>query len=408
MFVAVHILSCASWAASTAIVIWFASSLLLSGLIFGLAVAASTVDTVAMILFFALNIFFLRHYPRGVTFTAGILSISLWCAGSVLSLLTLGFVVFSANTQKLETDVSILAIAGFIVSLAGLIPQSVFFFFFWRQQKGRNVSAAEVHDQRRSTSRPMKRSLSVHLPACEQISPALLESASQLPSPSNSCFATTPRSSFTHSAHRPTRPTASGTHLPIAQSFTAQGHQISAPMREISKVKTGHYDFENRKPAAMKAPQGSVSTPSLQQARRALETIPGSAPTSPGRKLDGPFAESAGHERTSSQKSSRMLPLTSPSSVTNFSTRLPPLTVPMAADTDESHIHPLFRTRSPSLPPVKSPRTIITASPYAGQIVSPEQIFPPGWVYSAHDSRSGSPTVQSPIHPPGRSALQLL
>ncbi|KAK5166769.1 hypothetical protein BJ546DRAFT_349204 [Cryomyces antarcticus] len=93
----------------------------------------------------------------------------------------------------------------------------------------------------------------------------------------------------------------------------------------------------------------------------ALETIPGSRPASPARALDGPFPVRSkspnliapplppfyGFSRPSSQRSSRR---------------------PSTAD--ESHIHPLFRTDSPTPPPTATPGTIVTASPFGGQVLT--------------------------------------
>ncbi|TLD13022.1 uncharacterized protein PgNI_03837 [Pyricularia grisea] len=57
----------------------------------------------------------------------------------------------------------------------------------------------------------------------------------------------------------------------------------------------------------------------------------------------------------------------------------------------ESHIHPLFRSDSPTPPPIAKPGTVVTAAPNAGQIVAPS-------VQGIRRIRSGSlPQVPSPL-----------
>ena len=59
----------------------------------------------------------------------------------------------------------------------------------------------------------------------------------------------------------------------------------------------------------------------------------------------------------------------------------------------ELHIHPLFRSDSPTPPPVASPGTNVMASPNAGQVIVPKQS-----IRSLHRMRSGSlPTTRSPL-----------
>ncbi|KAF2219285.1 hypothetical protein BDZ85DRAFT_268753 [Elsinoe ampelina] len=73
--------------------------------------------------------------------------------------------------------------------------------------------------------------------------------------------------------------------------------------------------------------------------------------------------------------------------------------------TDEQHIHPLFRTESSLPPPVTSPGTIVTASPWGGQVVPmPDPTF---FSPSTAASRQGSfsvPRPRSPIRPPSRGS----
>lgn len=101
-----------------------------------------------------------------------------------------------------------------------------------------------------------------------------------------------------------------------------------------------------------------------------LETIPGSRSGSPARALDGPFPE---RPQTALSASSPKLDRSSPSiSVVqprrNFSGSRPPSRA-ASPSLAEAHIHPLFRTDSPTPPPGASPGTVVVASSFSGQVI---------------------------------------
>ena len=87
-----------------------------------------------------------------------------------------------------------------------------------------------------------------------------------------------------------------------------------------------------------------------------LETIPGSRPASPARALEGTFSP------LSSGRNSPALSL--PPKIYADSSR------PPSPALSEAHIHPLFRTDSPTPPPAATPGTIVTASPLSGQVIT--------------------------------------
>lgn len=116
-----------------------------------------------------------------------------------------------------------------------------------------------------------------------------------------------------------------------------------------------------------------------------LETIPGSRPVSPAKALDGPFpvSEPVPAELQLPESPASALfspphsPLECPSSSNSPTTRTFPFPGPNRRPSynnqfDQSHIHPLFRTDSPTPPPAASPGTIITASPFGGRPASPQ------------------------------------
>ncbi len=116
---------------------------------------------------------------------------------------------------------------------------------------------------------------------------------------------------------------------------------------------------------------------------RFLETIPASPTTSrspsPGTPLDLEPPPSRRRSRSYSPAATR------PMSQRSGFTQQP--------NASESHIHPLFRSDSPTPPPAVSAGTVVTASPNAGQVISDRQS-----IRSLSRMRSGSlPAVPSPL-----------
>ena len=107
-----------------------------------------------------------------------------------------------------------------------------------------------------------------------------------------------------------------------------------------------------------------------------LEPIPGSRSPSPAKALEGPFFMSASPESS---------PPPSPLPQPSYSR--PPSR--QRAPSGEDHIHPLFRTCSPTPPPTASSGTVLLAAPVAGALVN-ERIL--------RRMRSGSlPSSPSPL-----------
>lgn len=144
-----------------------------------------------------------------------------------------------------------------------------------------------------------------------------------------------------------------------------------------------------------------------QRRKGTLEPIPGSRPSSPGRPLEGPFVEPSSSPATSP---TAVDPNSSPYSYrpdtarsennpyarrANSTVSLSSMS-PTSPSASEAHIHPLFRTDSPTPPPAHTPNTIIHASPIGGQFI-PQ----PPRAFSRMNSRetiragSASPLVHS-------------
>jgi hypothetical protein len=99
-----------------------------------------------------------------------------------------------------------------------------------------------------------------------------------------------------------------------------------------------------------------------------LETIPGSRSGSPARVLDGPFPERPQTALSASSKLDRPSTAITVQPRRNFSGSRPPSRT-ASPSMAEAHIHPLFRTDSPTPPPGASPGTVVVASSFSGQVI---------------------------------------
>ncbi|EPE35446.1 hypothetical protein GLAREA_11145 [Glarea lozoyensis ATCC 20868] len=133
--------------------------------------------------------------------------------------------------------------------------------------------------------------------------------------------------------------------------------------------------------------------------QRFLETIPasptGSRSPSPGFPLD--LVPPKTRTRSCSNSPANT-PATSPKDRERFQKSR---TVSPTESMNEAHIHPLFRTVSPTPPPSATPSTIITAAPNAGQLIADRQS-----IRSIHRMRSGS-LPSSPLgHSPSLDSIR--
>jgi hypothetical protein len=120
---------------------------------------------------------------------------------------------------------------------------------------------------------------------------------------------------------------------------------------------------------------------------RFLETIPASPTTSrspsPGTPLDLEPPRLRRRSRSFSPASTRTLQAPQP----------PQRAFTQQASASESHIHPLFRSDSPTPPPLASPGTVVIAAPQAGFLISDRQS-----IRSLSRMRSDSlPVASSPL-----------
>lgn len=247
-----------------------------------------------------------------------------------------------------------------------------------------------TEEERRSPQPPIK-SIPYHLtsPAVSKNHGSASMDSRSPPGSSGGRSATETISSIRSSLSHVVRPISSKTRLlsggqrsrrPASLDSTAFRDRVS--LDGFASWDTSAVDPQNRQTVL----ESSSPTPG-----RFLETIPASPSTSrspsPGTPLDLEPLKTRRRSRSYSPASTR-------------SRRAQRATFTQQAnasesniDASESHIHPLFRSDSPTPPPLATPGTVVTAAPNGGQIISDRQS-----IRTLTRMRSGSlPAVSSPL-----------
>ncbi|KAK4505988.1 hypothetical protein PRZ48_003953 [Zasmidium cellare] len=410
VFFAVTALACVTKIAATAITTSLATTALMPGRIFGLAITASAFEIFAVFTLFATVGLFLARVSRALLFTAWIPGALSCLAGTILSLITLALTIHFADEKMLkeESDSSVgtrgIAAAGLAIGIVGLIPQTAFYVLVWPAAEQGFAQPSEILEERPSPPRSLiRRSISVHMASLGPSSPKFFRSHSEPGSPS--LAASSPRSSFRDSASQALRPMTSKTRLLLHTSFASRDPKSisSEPMVEVMRQND---DFENWDTSGVDDGYAGPFGSKTKMTR--LETIPGSRPVSPAHPLNGPFPDEEDiapdqlppPDQLPLPESPLQSPISpmSPNSETSSlrSMRRPTIRRNNSNSNDQSFIHPLFRTESPAPPPLTSPGTVIHASPYAGQIVNPDSMALTPRLHSSHGSRPTTPNLISP------------
>jgi hypothetical protein len=219
-----------------------------------------------------------------------------------------------------------------------------------------------------------------------------VESSTPPPSSGRSRSGSDTMSSFRSSVSQVVRPVSSKTKL-IQQNHKSpyRPTSLESNHRETSiSVEDGFdsWDTSDVDAQSRQAVESASPTP-----QRFLETIPASPTTSrsasPGFPLDLEPPKSRKRSRSYSPANSyRDMPRT----VRNISP---------TESSREAHIHPLFRTDSPTPPPAATPGTIVTAAPGAGQVISDRHS-----IRSLHRMRSGSLPSSPLVHTASLDSLR--
>ncbi|KAF2793525.1 hypothetical protein K505DRAFT_244212 [Melanomma pulvis-pyrius CBS 109.77] len=183
-----------------------------------------------------------------------------------------------------------------------------------------------------------------------------------LPSPTFSARSSQSLRSWRDSLQHVVRPVTSRTKLINGSSLNKDARSIYSDGHSIDNVSQvdgfDAWDTSGVDPRAREAVLLSAKDAALQSAPSrgtALEPIPGSRPASPARALDGPFPLTS---------DGRESPALTPPPKMVYDTSRPPSPV-----VSEAHIHPLFRTESPTPAPPMTSGTSIVASPLATQMI---------------------------------------
>lgn len=365
---------------------------------FALALSAAILDILALAPLLVVTACVLRRKSQNYSSAVWVLSAVFGVSGAALSLATSSYTFSRAamfNDVHDRSVVHSLSVPGLALPCCGLASQVGFLAWIWTRPS--NLSPASpnetlpYYDEAPSAKRRLSMVLSSL--AWEQCSPSgsvlfskkkslghAIDDIPQSRSPAVGLFATKVYSS--PAAFRSSTPT-----------------EPPQCIDEFEGWETGSIQDE---------PQGNSAFRSF--ARHRLSTIPGSRPASAGLALDGPFPDPAPDSLPESPLDS---PLDSPpghfATTTNFdeetssrhSSSRPPRT--LTPSVSETHIHPLFRAESSVPPPLVSPGTTITASPYAGQVIGPDHALAPRVFSTPNGSRTASPALGPMRSRPGSS-----
>ena len=401
-FWTVATLACVSQAALVAIAInLVTTALAVNDPIYRIAWTAAVADIVAFLAIAGtacLYIFRDRRQIQVLLCTAFALVATL---GACLTIYTLAWIWNNSpqgqNQKTTSGTIRALTIAGFTLWGTAVITQIMLYAtMLWPTNERVTQLPAEELSERPSPVRSVKRSISVHLASlAPPPAPPFMRSVSEPSSPTFSTQSSSPKSSFRHSMHQAMRPMTSKTKLLLRHpSFSRDSYSLHSGRETSLDAIRQDDEFEDWDTSGVE--DMNEDHWSRRATKRRLETIPGSRPVSPAKPLDGPFPDQA-PEDVHLPDSPMHSPVGSPSSDTGSFRMSRPPTRP-GSSADQSHIHPLFRSESPVPPPVASPGTVITASPFAGQIVNSEnQTFVSRKLHSAHSFRVESP---SPLSPP--------
>ncbi|KAH7037734.1 uncharacterized protein B0I36DRAFT_345809 [Microdochium trichocladiopsis] len=183
------------------------------------------------------------------------------------------------------------------------------------------------------------------------------------PADSRPCSSSGTISSIRTSISHAVRPISSRTRLLSVRSSRSfkSVHSAANPDLESASGQPGPNSFDSWDTSSIEAPPALLTVDtSLVPSPRFLETIPAS-----------PMTSRASSPRTilDSEPSRSSMPRRSRSYSPNARTQ----SSPAATQPDEAHIHPLFRSDSPS-PPMATPGTMVVAAPNAGQIITEKSL----------------------------------
>ncbi|KXL42700.1 hypothetical protein M433DRAFT_1100 [Acidomyces richmondensis BFW] len=348
-----------------------------------LALAACVLDVSSLSLF--LIAIAARRLAPGVGLSVFYtIAVVFFVAAAAFSIYVLTWMLEHRNHD--EASQQTLAAAAIALWIVACVVQVAFYgYLLWPPQHSFHVQNLQEANTRSSPTQAVKRSISIHLASLTPSPTKFNRSVSDRISPADSGYAASPKSSARNSMQQILRPITSRSRL-VRGSFMS-GDTSMHSTRPVSFDTVRQEDgFENWDTSGI---ADYNESPCRKKSTYALETIPGSRPVSPAKPLDGPFPNERNPGETALPDSPLQPPFPRRTSEAS-SMRSSSLPRPRRPSTNQSHIHPLFRSESPVPPPVASPGTVITASPYAGQIISSDVAISSRLLHSAQGSRPGS------------------
>lgn len=381
--------------------------------IFSATVAAVVFDYIVLFILVGIVVFALvarSRASRTLQLSLSAASFVLFITASVLSIYVLGWTwVNAAFSNNESTNLHDITLAGFVIWTINMVAQTALHIFrsLRKRDQSDNRNQNEVIEQQQQTTpRPAKRSLSFPLkslsPNSSPFSSSFSRSTFEPGSPdlhSNPRSPSLQSSTIRHSIQQVIRPITSRTKLMLAHGPTPRDSGSFVTPRETDSLEIscrgdGFETWDTSSVEQQEFVNPFVTRPPLSKKKKTLDPIPGSRPVSPAKPLDGPFPD---HESTASLEKLPLpdSPMQPPTLVMSDTESVNSLQVPpplrRASSSHESHIHPLFRSHSPTPPPTPSVGTTVTASPLAGQVIHGDHAMAPRRMQSRTDSRPPSP-----------------
>jgi hypothetical protein len=293
------------------------------------------------------------------------------------------YVWIDANLDKITSNlkhslVAVLVIIGLVLSSITLLQHTIFYSVAWRSA---SESSAESSRHPRSVETPHELPEKNTSSSLDESAREYSSSASSSPSSTIVDMRSGSRGSFRNSLTQAIRPVTSRTKLINKASFNRESQVSSmAESENIAEEEDRGFDIWDTTsvhPEIRRAIlQSASSLPDMRGSAgpaglAGLETIPQSRSPSPclppGMQRD--ISRASGRSGRSTRSVRVPTPQGTRSSSPHLghqseeeSSRLSSLTSP------EAHIHPLFRSDSPTPPPTALPGTTVIASPIGGQI----------------------------------------
>lgn len=327
---------------------------------------------------------------------AGLILCAAGAAVSVSSLICLSRVDDDPRSTVLSSKVTDFLIGSSVALGLAFAAQLVFlvFHFVTGRMPGRGIQLIGNQGESRTRSPPPVKSIPYHeTTEISKIRSSVSFESRTPPGSSAGRSAAETMSSIRSSLCQIVQPISSKTGL-LSTSQRSRGRPASLDLPSVHVTRTRSTDdgFDSWDTSAVDPEnrQTVLESSSPPPLARFLETIPASPVTSrspsPGTPLDHLLEPPRTRRRSRSY---------SPASTRTIQAQRAAFT--QHASQSESHIHPLFRSDSPTPPPaIATPGTVVIAAPNGGQILADRQSIRS--IKSMRRMRSGSlPAVSSPL-----------